>query len=206
MRDREKRPVTIEPVVLASSSPRRKELLDQMQIPCIVEPAAIDESSVVDSDPALLARRLAVKKAVAVREGSGGTFRSSWVLGADTVVVVGKEILGKPTDRDDARRMMRELSGTTHRVITGLALTIPGEPTPVEDHAETQVCFAALSDAELSEYLMSDDWQGVAGAYRIQGLSARFVQWISGSYSNVVGLPIHLLYSILRAHNYPVVG
>lgn len=189
-------------LILASASPRRKELLDQMRLSFLAVPSQIDETGVTHSDPVRLAKRLAAVKATTVRDGADARYRSCWIVGADTIVAVGGETLGKPMDRDDAKRMMRILAGRSHLVITGLAVLVPGRTVPVEAHAETRVAFAAISDSELDRYIESDDWRDVAGGYRIQGLSACYINWISGSYSNVVGLPIHLVYSILTGHGY----
>lgn len=182
-------------IVLASASPRREELLRQIGIAPIVRPANIDESRIRHDNPARLAVQLAVAKARAIEPPKGEDLP---ILAADTVVAAGNQILEKPTDVDDARRMLRLLSGTKHLVITGIAVIPPdGDSEPRSGFAESSVVFAELSDDETEEYLASEEWRDVAGGYRIQGLAARYITGLSGSYSNVVGLPLHLVYSIL---------
>jgi len=182
-------------IVLASASPRREELLRQIGITPIVRPANIDESRIRHDDPTRLAVELAVAKARAIAPPRGEDLP---ILAADTVVAVGNEILEKPTDVDDARRMLRLLSGAQHTVITGVAVIPPHDQSEVHSKcAESRVVFGELSGDETEEYLASEEWRDVAGGYRIQGLAARYITELSGSYSNVVGLPLHLVYSIL---------
>lgn len=182
-------------IVLASASPRREELLRQIGIAPIVRPANIDESLIRHDDPARLAVDLAIAKARAINTAPNAGLP---ILAADTVVVVGAEILEKPRDVDDARRMLALLSGRMHRVITGIAvIRDPDAREVVSRFAESRVVFADLSQEEGDEYLASGEWRDVAGGYRIQGLAARYITELSGSYSNVVGLPLHLVYSIL---------
>ncbi|MFW6313530.1 MAG: Maf family protein [Spirochaetota bacterium] len=182
-------------IVLASASPRREELLRQIGITPIVRPANIDENLIRHDDPTRLAVDLAIAKARAI----GAHHQEDLpILAADTVVVVAGEILEKPIDVDDARRMLALLSGRVHRVITGVAVIAnPGAPGTVSRFAESRVVFAELSEGEVDEYLASGEWRDVAGGYRIQGFAARYITTLSGSYSNVVGLPLHLVYSIL---------
>ncbi len=178
-------------IVLASASPRRSELLRQIGINPRVMPAHIDESAIRSADPVHLSLALARAKARTIGERVSAT-----ILAADTVVEVGGLILEKPADRADAERMLRLLSGREHRVITGVAvLRTTGEL--VDGHAESRVTFEALTESEIAACLDSDEWIGVAGAYRIQGIAARHITGLCGSYSNVVGLPLHLVYSIL---------
>ncbi len=178
-------------LVLASASPRRSELLRQIGIEAEIVPAHIDESGIRHDDPVRLALALARAKAEAV-----GARRESIVLAADTVVEVDGHILEKPADRPEAERMLGLLSGREHRVITGVAV-IRETGELVDGYAETRVTFAAMTEAERAACLDSDEWVGVAGAYRIQGTAARHITNLCGSYSNVVGLPLHLVYSIL---------
>jgi septum formation protein len=196
-------------VILASQSPRRKELLAQIGIRAIVRPADIDEMAIRDSDPDRLARSLASAKATTVRErlaGSGDEDSGDQppvsglpVIAADTVVALDHHILEKPDDVHDARRMMGILSGRTHEVITGIAVILPGSPSPdpIVHSAVSRITLSLIAEPELDEYLECDEWNGVAGAYRIQGIAARYVEHLEGSYSNVVGLPLHLVYAIL---------
>jgi septum formation protein len=188
-------------IILGSGSPRRRDLLRQVGIPFDVVRPEVDEERFSHGDPSVLAKAIADAKARAVLESSGSSDR--WILSADTVVAAGGHILGKPRDRDHAAAMIRLLAGRAHSVVTGLAIVVPGRNDPVITAAETTVSFAAVSESELGWYLDTEDWRDVAGAYRIQGHAARYIDWMSGSYSNVVGLPIHLVYSILYEHGYP---
>jgi len=188
-------------LILASSSARRLELLNQIGIAPEVIPPRLDEATFTEEDPVKLVRALAAAKAEAVRTANPGTSQR-WILAADTVVAVAGQILGKPADRAHAADMIRKLSGCTHTVVTGIAIWPPGQEEPTVRVAETSVSFADLTPEEIERYLETNDWAGVAGAYRIQGRAGLYVEWLSGSYSNVVGLPIHLVYSILTEHGY----
>ena len=177
--------------MLASASPRRADLLRAAGIDFDVVVADVDESIRPGESPSDYVRRLAEAKAVRVRQQA--TERP--VLGADTVVVVGQEILGKPDDAADAARMLRLLSGRSHIVLTGVALIGTGRHTDV---ATTVVEFAALNETEIAAYVASGEPMDKAGAYAIQGLASRFVTAIEGSYSNVVGLPVALVYDLCK--------
>lgn len=178
-------------IVLASASPRRKELLALLTEDFVVEPSNADESCDL-KEAAELVRFLAHKKAADVFVGRQGDV----VIGADTVVEAPDgEIFGKPNDLDDARRMLGALSGNTHRVHTGVCV-MAGDKI-LKDVSSTQVCFAPLSDAELGRYLKQENVMDKAGAYAIQGRAARFVKSVSGCFFNVVGLPVSMLYEML---------
>jgi len=193
-------------LVLASASPRRSELLTQAGYRFRVHPAQISEEPLPGEDPIAYVTRLAREKAEAVfRELTAGgepqeLLRASRselaVLGADTTVTLDSAILGKPADAADASRMLRLLSGRTHRVITGVAvITAEG----VEVAAEvTAVRFLTLSDAEIADYVASGEPMDKAGAYAIQGRAARWIPRIEGCYFNVVGLPLALVSSMLE--------
>jgi septum formation protein len=182
-------------LVLASASPRRQELLRNAQIPFLVQPADVREVRLPDEAPLDYARRLARDKARAVRERvtNGDT-----VLGADTIVVVDEHILEKPRDGADATRMLRLLSGRTHLVTTGVCLIGNG----FEDvRAETtEVTFDRLEEEEIAFYVGHGEPMDKAGAYAIQGIASRWVCRLDGCYFNVVGLPVPLVYRMLRAH------
>ena len=243
-------------LTLASTSPRRRELLEQLGLPFELAAPTPDDDP-VDHRPAVqFARDLAAGKATSVAEAPA--YAQRWVLGADTVVFDDAEILLKPADRREARRMLARLAGRTHRVVTALALfppapgnagaapgnrhrpgerSAPGNPAPgtpapprgrrrpggtarrrpapgnagAAPHTAasssreplvaadvTAVTFAALSEGEIEWYLDTEEWRGVAGGYRIQGRGAVLIERIEGSYSGVMGLPIRLLYSMLR--------
>jgi len=182
------------PLILASASPRRAELLSAAGIPFEVRPAHIDEALRAGEDARTYASRVAVDKARAIAGQANG--RS--VLAADTVVVIDGLVLGKPVDSDDAKRMLRLLSGRSHEVVTAVALmsTRRGQSDAVTDASieSTVVEFTALDTAEIDWYVATGEPSDKAGAYAIQGLASRFVTRIEGSYSNVVGLPMALVY------------
>ena len=182
-------------LVLASASPRRQELLRTAGISFVAQPANIDETSLPEEGPQDCAQRLAREKALAVWR----TRPLDMVLGADTIVVVDEKILGKPTDAEDASRMLRLLSGHVHQVITGICLALPGQKEKVKTAVETTlVTMNAISEEEIREYVATGDPMDKAGAYGIQGLAARWIPRIEGDYSNVVGLPLALVYRVLR--------
>ena len=182
-------------LVLASASPRRRALLEEMGLRFEVVPSEVDESLPSGSEPGGIAEGLALRKARAVAEG----LRDALVLGADTLVVAGSRILGKPRDRAEAREFLRLLSGTTHRVITGVALLEAPDGEPGVGHEVTRVTMRSLAGAEIEAYLDSAEWEGKAGAYAIQESGDRFVVRLEGSRSNVVGLPVELVRRLLLA-------
>jgi septum formation protein len=184
-------------LILASASPRRAELLRAAGIEFDVLAADVDESVLPGETPREHVQRLAEAKARAIIPRAAGRL----VLAADTVVVVGGVILGKPAGDSDARRMLRMLSGRAHEVMTGVCLAhepAGAGPHVISEIAVTGVEFAALSDAEIDCYVASVEPADKAGAYAIQGLASRFVTRIDGSYSNVVGLPVALVYRLCR--------
>jgi septum formation protein len=185
------------PIVLASASPRRRELLAQLGVPHEVLAVDVDETPLHGEAPAALAQRLARAKALAGRERAGGTRA---VLGSDTVVAVADRIFGKPADRDDALAMLAALSGREHRVLTAVALALPGDASPViEALSETAVRMRAIAPAEAAHYWDTGEPAGKAGAYAIQGLGAVFIEHIRGSYSGVMGLPLYETARLLQS-------
>jgi len=178
-------------VVLASSSPRRTELLNRAGWPHEIMVAGIDESLRPQEDAAAYVQRLARSKAevVALRLEQG------LVLGADTTVVIDQEILGQPEDEAEARRMLQLLSGKWHEVLTGVALVRVGGETRV-GYETTRVRFAELSENEINWYIASGEPFGKAGAYGIQGKASLFVEEIEGDYFNIMGLPVRLAYEL----------
>lgn len=174
-------------LILASASPRRLELLAQIGIiPTQIWAAEVDESALPHELPQIYAPRVATLKAAAAR----AQFPDNYVLAADTIVACGRRILGKPKDQADAAHMLQLLSGRRHRVYTAVHIMAPNGKSAAR-LSMTMVQFKPLSVEELRDYLASGDWQGVAGAYRIQGLAEGLVQRINGSYSGVVGLPLY---------------
>ena len=185
-------------LVLASASPRRVELLAQIGIvPDGIVPADIDETPQRREEPGPLARRLALGKAEAV----AAVQDDAWVLAADTVVGLGRRILGKPENADDARLFLSLLSGRRHRVFGGVTVIPPGGRA-ARRLVVTTVTFKRLESAEIDAYLASGEWEGKAGAYAIQGLAGGFVRRINGSYFNVVGLPLYETLSLLRGSGF----
>jgi nucleoside triphosphate pyrophosphatase len=170
---------------LASASPRRAELLTSAGYTFEVEPADVDESLLPGETPEMYALRVARAKAdtVAARHPDDGI-----VLGADTVVIAGTEILGKPLHAADATRMLTRLSGTVHEVLTAVVVRSPD--VELIDVVKTRVHFIDLTAKDIAWYVGTGEPEGKAGAYAIQGRGARFVDWIEGSWSNVVGLPV----------------
>ena len=183
-------------LVLASASPRRHELLTQAGYTFRVHPAHISEDLIAGEDPIAYVTRLAREKAQAVYELISGAEPEVMVLGADTTVTLDNHILGKPEDAADAARMLRLLSGRTHRVITGVSLiSAAGVQTAAE---VTAVQFHSLSEAEIQAYVAAGEPMDKAGAYAIQGFAARWIPRIEGCYFNVVGLTIALVSTLLE--------
>jgi len=188
-------------LVLASASPRRQELLRNAGIQFTVQPADIDETPLAGESPRDCAERLAREKARAVFQNQP----QNYVLGADTIVVIDEVILGKPSDANDAARMLRLLSGRAHAVITGVCLVGPNahrrelknvlQKTASET---THVTMSKISDDEICDYVATGEPMDKAGAYAIQGMASRWIPRIEGDYSNVVGLPVSLVYTMLR--------
>lgn len=185
-------------IVLASSSPRRKMLLEQLDIPFEIRVSDIHEDLHQAVPPEQLAETLALQKALDVAV----SLNDCIVIGADTIVVDDGGILGKPQNQEDARRMLQRLSGQVHRVITGLALISTHAPAQtLVNHETTRVKITTLSEQDISWYLHTGEPHDKAGAYAIQGKGSVFIEWIHGCYNNVVGLPLFLLVSMLREIN-----
>lgn len=198
-------------LILASASPRRQELLRNAGIECLVQPANVPEEVLPREAPASCAERLACLKARAVYSQQTPGQSQFSVLGADTIVVIDTEmengelqteILGKPSGPSDAARMLRQLSGRVHRVITGVCLLTPGPPPRmVIRHEITQVTMSEITDGEIHDYVGSGEPMDKAGAYGIQGHASRWIPRIEGCYFNVVGLPVSLVYRMLHESN-----
>jgi septum formation protein len=191
-----------EALVLASSSPRRAEILRAVAWPFERLAVNIDETRFGREEAVAYVERLAREKAEAAAVMCAGRL----VLGADTVVVVDDEILGKPRSEDDARRMLRLLSGRWHEVLTGIALVWASEAEAagarlLVAHERTRVRFAQMTEREINRYVESGEPMDKAGAYAIQGRAALFIEEISGDYWNVVGLPVQLVYKLISSCN-----
>jgi septum formation protein len=182
-------------LVLASASPRRRELLTQAGFSFAIQAADIDEAILPGEDPIAYVTRLAREKAEAVYARRTTSDPQLTVLGADTTVCVDRQILGKPESPEDAARMLRLLSGRTHRVITGVALVSAAQSQVAAEI--TAVQFVSLSEEEIAAYIATGEPSDKAGAYAIQGRAARWIPRIDGCYFNVVGLPIALVSTLL---------
>ena len=180
-------------LILASASPRRQELLREAEIAFAVHPAHINEDQHAGEPPLQYALRLAREKAQAIAR----QYPQSYVLGADTIVVIDNEVLGKPRDAEDAARMLRKLSGREHQVTTAVSLVKPGGKTETRS-STTQVFFREIAENEIQQYIAGGEPMDKAGAYAIQGGASRFADRIVGEYSNVVGLPLSLVTEMLR--------
>lgn len=188
--------MSLKMVILASQSPRRRELLQSAGIQFEAIPAEIDERLRPGESPEQHVLRLAVEKAERVAASRPGEARP--VVAADTIVVVDGDVLGKPESPEQAADMLRRLSGRTHAVWTGLCVLDPPSGRRLAGVVSTDVRFAPLSEDEIRDYVDSGEPMDKAGAYAIQGLASRFVERIDGCYFNVVGLPIPTLYRMLK--------
>lgn len=188
-------------IILASGSPRRRELMQKARLPFRTATPNIDEQALIASSADKAVREIARKKVEAIipqcKPDSSG-----WILAADTLVELDGKILGKPDGMEQARDFIRELAGKVHRVHTGLAL-YPGKVRKIKTVlATTEVKFRSMNRDEIEFYIHSGEWMGAAGAYRIQEQGGFFIDWVKGSYSNVIGLPIESLYLLLKQNGY----
>lgn len=181
-------------IVLASASPRRRELLEQVGLEFSIDPGEVDERVPAGEEPGHLVLRLALDKATSVARRHPGAV----VIGADTVVVLDGTVLGKPSDVDHARAMLRLLAGAAHRVLTGVAVVDAFSGRRRSEYEETLVWMRPYTEQEIERYLATGEPMGKAGAYAIQGRGALLVRRIEGCYANVVGMPLVLLASLLE--------
>ena len=184
-------------IVLASASPRRADLLRGLGFRIVVIPAHVDETRLPGEAPETMAERLARAKVSTVRNLSS----PAMAIAADTIVVIEGEVLGKPQDRHEACRMLRRLAGSTHEVITAMAIRLTPEENLHCERTSSRVTFAPLRDEEIAWYAKTGEGLDKAGAYALQGIGALFVTSIQGSYTNVIGLPLERLYPHLRRWN-----
>jgi septum formation protein len=187
-------------LILASSSPRRSELLKQLGLDFRILPCEVNETSPPGLRPGELVETLAARKALA----AAGLLDKGIVIGADTVVALNGQVLGKPTGTSDAVEMLRQLQGTNHEVYTGVALVDAGRREILIDHEQTRVYFKPLEEIEILRYVSTGEPMDKAGAYAIQGLAAMFISRLEGCYTNVVGLPLAKLSEMLRQFGYNV--
>jgi septum formation protein len=181
-------------IILASSSPRRKELLEGLGLTFHIHPSHVDESVPVTTPPAEVVKILALRKALSV----ASQFDEGLVIGSDTIVVLGEIILGKPKDEDDAFSMLQRLQGNEHRVFSGIAVVDVASGKSVAAYQETKVIMRPLAPEEIRDYIATGEPLDKAGAYAIQGIGATLVEGIVGDYFTVVGLPLGLLAKTLR--------
>jgi len=185
-------------LILASASPRRAEILRNAGFEFEVRPAHVDETILPNEQAQDYVKRLAETKAKAIAELASQQEGGGYVVGADTVVVIETQIFGKPADADDARRMLRHLSGKSHEVLTGMALLRAADRQVNTNVERTRVEFLPLSEKDIEDYIATAEPFDKAGAYGIQGVGSRFISRIEGCYFNVMGLPVSRLWQILR--------
>jgi septum formation protein len=191
----------METIILASGSPRRRELLTKVKLPIKVIPPDIKEDHTSYSSIPELVSRLSRNKVEAIL-ALFKTESPRWILGLDTVVEVEGRVLGKPSAPEEAEIMLRSLSGKVHRVYSGMTLLVERGKPMEQEVVCTEVKFREMTENEVRFYLDAGEWAGAAGGYRIQERGAFFVEWIHGSYSNVVGLPLEAFYGILVRNEY----
>lgn len=192
----------MEPIILASSSPRRQEILKLLNIPFKVIIPNINETISSAIEPEEIPEFLAREKVTAVIHSLPPQQEILWILGADTIILKEGKIFGKPDSRAQAEAFLREFSGKTHQVITSVVLYNGRKKTFVSKNAVTKVTFSELSDKEINWYLDTEEWHGAAGGYRIQSLASCFIKSIEGTQSCVTGLPIFELYDMFKEQGY----
>lgn len=192
----------MEPIILASSSPRRQQILKNLGIPFIVHPADIDETIPADIKNESAPEYLAAKKIESVVRNIAQDNEIGWVLAADTAIIYKNKIYGKPKDVQEARHFLKSFQGNTHKVVTGLALYNGSINYMTTRTSINKVTFAPMSDEDIDWYLSTSEWHGAAGGYRIQENGSCFIKKIEGTESSVMGLPIYELCDMLREQNY----
>lgn len=197
--------IIMEPIILASSSPRRQEILKLLGIPYQVIMPSIDETLVPSVEIEDIPEFLAREKVSAVARSLPAAREIQWVLGADTIVTLDGKIYGKPKDQDEAASFLKALSARAHEVRTAMALYNGRERAVVSKDCVTTVTFKEMDEREIEWYVETGEWHGAAGGYRIQGLASCFITNIKGSYSSVMGLPISELYDMLKEQGYSLV-
>lgn len=195
----------MEPIILASSSPRRQELLKMLGIPFKVMLPEMEEiipqEIMAEEAPAYLADQKVKAVLAAIPEGQSVT----WILGADTLIILDGELMGKPEDSVQAADFLRKLSGKTHKAISSVVLYNHQTKKKEIRTKSTEVTFAHLSEKEITWYIETGEWHNAAGGYRLQGLAGCFVSHINGSWTGVIGLPIYELYDMLKTQGYSII-
>lgn len=186
-------------ITLASASPQRVTMLTDLGFPLLRQPQHIDETLLAKTLEEESLRLARLKAESCLTNGK----HTQWILGVDTLVGIGSMILGKPSCRDEARKALTALQGARHTVASGIVLLDTHRNRSVIEVVSTEVVFAPMTQPEISWYLDTLEWHGAAGAYRIQGRGGLFIRALNGSYHNVVGLPIHAFYGMLRSFKYP---
>lgn len=194
--------MTIQPLILASTSPFKKVLLEQTGLPFVVQASEYQEDMSLPVPPEELARVLSYGKAQAV----AAQHDRGVVIGADSIAVIGDTILGKPTDEADARRMLERLSGSQHTMMTGLTIIDAASGKEMSETCATDVYFRKLSPADIRGYLATGEWRGCAGAYSIQRRAAMLIERIDGEYGTIIGLPLGRLAELLREFSVEAFG
>lgn len=192
----------MEPIILASSSPRRQEIFKQLNIPFQVKLSPDEEKIPEDIEKEKVPEYLAINKVKSVEKAYFADREIPWIFGADTMVYLDGELLGKPADSEAATKYLERIQGRTHQVITGMALFNGKLMYVTSRSVKTDVTFAPMTKEEIDWYVASGEWHGAAGGYRIQGLASCFISKINGTNSNVVGLPIFDLYDMLKEQGY----
>lgn len=196
----------MEPIILASSSPRRQEILKMLNIPYRVIMPNVDESFTSTLEINEVPEFLATEKVFAVKKLLPPEQEVPWILGADTVIIFEDKLYGKPQSQKEATQFLKKFQGNTHEVITSLVLYNGRKKSTTTRASVSKVTFAPMSDEEIEWYANTGEWHGAAGGYRIQSVASCFVQKIEGSYSGVIGLPIYELYDILKEQNYSLLS
>lgn len=192
----------MEPIILASSSPRRQEILNMLGIPFRVIMPNIDETLTMMLEPDDVPELLAREKVTAVLNSLPPEQEIPWILGADTVIIKNEKIYGKPENQEQAEEYLHDLQGGTHTVVTALVLYDGRRKITLSETTKTRVTFSPMSYEEIRWYAETGEWHGAAGGYRIQGIASCFIKNIDGSQSCVAGLPINTLYDILKKQGY----
>jgi len=195
----------MEPIILASTSPRRQEILKSLNIPFIVSPAEIEENYPSNIPLEEIPEYLSKKKVEAVIKKFNPEQKISWILGADTVIIFNNRIYGKPRSQEEAIQFLKDFQGKSHQVITTMALYNGSKSEITTRKSVNNVYFAPMNDKEILWYVDTGEWHGAAGGYRIQSLASCFIEKIEGSLSSVMGLPVFDLYDMLREQNYGLV-